>query len=54
MTKIHQNKLIKTSEIAENAGRSLQNISHAMRELEEKKMIESLTAEKLKEAHLIE
>lgn len=43
---IHENELIKTSQIAEKTGRSLQNISHAVRELEEYGLIECLTPEK--------
>jgi DNA-binding MarR family transcriptional regulator len=43
---IHENELIKASEIAEKTGRSLQNISRAMRELEEHGLIECLTPEK--------
>ena len=46
MKEIHENELIKTSEIAEKTGRSLQNISRAMRELEEHGLIECLTPEK--------
>jgi len=46
MKEIHENELIKTSEIAEKTGRSLQNISHAVRELEEQGVIECLTPEK--------
>lgn len=46
MKEIHENKLIKASEIAEKTGRSLQNISRALRELEEKDLIECITPEK--------
>ena len=46
MKAIHENELIKASEIAEKSGRSLQNISHAVRELEERELIECLTPEK--------
>ena len=46
MKEIDENELIKTSEIAEKTGRSLQNISRAMRELEEHGLIECLTPEK--------
>lgn len=35
MKELHRNELIKASEIAEKTGRSLQNISRAIRELEE-------------------
>ncbi|NJD52176.1 MAG: winged helix-turn-helix transcriptional regulator [Candidatus Methanoperedens sp.] len=43
---IQENELIKTSQIAEKTGRSLQNISHAVRELEDYGLIECLTPEK--------
>lgn len=46
MREIHENELIKASQIAEKTGRSLQNISHAIRELEEQGLIECLTPEK--------
>jgi len=46
MKEIHENELIKTSHIAQKTGRSLQNISHALRELEEHGVIECLTPEK--------
>ena len=46
MKEIHKNELIKASEIAEKTGRSLQNISRALRELEEHRLIECLTPEK--------
>jgi DNA-binding MarR family transcriptional regulator len=46
MKEIHENELIKPSDIAEKTGRSLQNISRAMRELEEYGLIECLTPEK--------
>lgn len=46
MNEIHENELIKASEISEKTGRSLQNISRAMRELEEHGLIECLTPEK--------
>ena len=46
MKEIHENELIKASEIAEKTGRSLQNISRAMRELGEHGLIECLTPEK--------
>ncbi len=46
MKEIHENELIKASEIAEKTGRSLQNISRALRELEEYGLIECLTPEK--------
>jgi len=43
MKELHRNELIKASEIAEKTGRSLQNISRAIRELKECGMIECLT-----------
>jgi predicted transcriptional regulator len=46
MKTIHEHGLIKASEIAEKTGRSLQNISRALRELEEYGLIECLTPEK--------
>jgi len=46
MKEIHENELIKASEISEKTERSLQNISRAMRELEEHGLIECLTPEK--------
>ncbi len=46
MKEIHENELIRTSDIAEKTGRSLQNISRAVRELEERGLIECLTPEK--------
>lgn len=46
LKEIHENELIKSSQIAEKTGRSLQNISHAIRELEEHGLIECLTPEK--------
>ncbi|MDP2841800.1 MAG: winged helix-turn-helix transcriptional regulator [Candidatus Methanoperedens sp.] len=46
MKEIPENELIKASEISEKTGRSLQNISRAMRELEEHGLIECLTPEK--------
>jgi len=46
MKEIHENGLIKAAEIAEKTGRSLQNISRALRELEEHGLIECLTPEK--------
>jgi DNA-binding MarR family transcriptional regulator len=46
MKELQKNELIKASEIAEKAGRSLQNISRAIRELEEHGLIECLTPEK--------
>lgn len=46
MREIHENELIKASGIAEKTGRSLQNISRALRELEEQGLIECLTPEK--------
>lgn len=46
MKEIHENELIKASKIAEKTGRSRQNISRAMRELEKQGLIECLTPEK--------
>ncbi len=46
MKEIHENELIKASEISEKTGRSLQNISRAIRELEKQRLIECLTYEK--------
>lgn len=46
MKEIHENELIKASQIAQKTERSLQNISRAMRELEEHGLIECLTPEK--------
>lgn len=46
MKEIHENELIKASEVAEKTERSLQNISRALRELEEHGLIECLTPEK--------
>ncbi|MDD1756528.1 MAG: MarR family transcriptional regulator [Methanomassiliicoccales archaeon] len=46
MREVHQNDVIKPSEIAERSGRSIQNISRAIHELEEHELIECLTPEK--------
>lgn len=46
MKTLHEHGIIKASEVAEKTGRSLQNISHALRELEEYGLIECLTPEK--------
>ncbi len=43
---MHEKKLIQASDIADTTGRSLQNISYAMRELEEQGLIKCLTPEK--------
>jgi len=43
---MHEKRMIQASDIAESTGRSLQNISYAMRELEEKGLIKCLTPEK--------
>jgi predicted transcriptional regulator len=40
---MHEKRLIKASDIADDSDRSLQNISYAMRELEEKGLIKCLT-----------
>jgi DNA-binding MarR family transcriptional regulator len=46
MREVHQGSIIKPSEIAEKSGRSVQNISRAVHELEENGLIECLTPEK--------
>jgi DNA-binding MarR family transcriptional regulator len=46
MREVYQNNVIKPSEIAEKSGRSVQNISRAIRELEENGLIECLTPDK--------
>lgn len=46
MKEIHENELIRTSDIAEKTGGSMQNISRAVCELEERGLIECLTPEK--------
>lgn len=43
---MHEKRLVKASDIADNSDRSLQNICFAMRELEEKGLIKCLTPEK--------
>jgi predicted transcriptional regulator len=43
---MHEKRLIKASDIADDSNRSLQNISFAMRELEDKGLIKCLTPEK--------
>jgi len=43
---MHEKRLIKASDIADDSDRSLQNISYAMREMEEKGLIRCLTPEK--------
>lgn len=43
---MHKYGLIKASDIAEKTGRSLQNISHGLRELEERGLIKCITPEK--------
>jgi len=43
---MHEKRLIKASDIAVDSDRSLQNISYAMREMEEKGLIRCLTPEK--------
>ncbi len=40
---MHEKRMIKASDIADSTDRSLQNISYAMRELEERGLIQSLT-----------
>jgi len=46
MKAIHENELIKASEIADRTGRSLQNISQAMKELEEQGLVKCINPEK--------
>ena len=46
MKTINQNDVIKASEIATKTGRSLQNISYAIRELEKYELIRCITPEK--------
>jgi len=46
MREVYLNNVIKPSEIAERSGRSVQNISRAIRELEENELIECLTPDK--------
>ena len=43
---MHEKRMIQASDIADSTDRSLQNISYAMRELEEKGLIKCLTPEK--------
>lgn len=43
---MHEKRLIKASDIADNTDRSLQNISYAIRELEKQGLIKCLTPEK--------
>ncbi len=43
---MHEKRMIKASDIADSTDRSLQNISYAMRELEERGLIQSLTPSK--------
>ncbi len=43
---MHEKRLIQASDIADSTDRSLQNISYAMRELEEQGLIQCLTPEK--------
>jgi predicted transcriptional regulator len=40
---MHEKRMIKASDIADSTDRSLQNISYAMRELEERGLVQSLT-----------
>jgi len=46
LKKMHEKRMIQAPDIAESTNRSLQNISYAMRELEEKGLIKCLTPEK--------
>lgn len=43
---MHEKRMIQASEIADSTDRSLQNISYAMRELEERGLIKCLTPDK--------
>lgn len=43
---MHEKRMIQASDIADSTGRSLQNISYAMRELEKQGLIRCLTPEK--------
>ncbi len=43
---MHEKKMIQASDIADSTERSLQNISYAMRELEESGLIQCLTPDK--------
>ncbi|MCE8423700.1 MAG: winged helix DNA-binding protein [Candidatus Methanoperedens sp.] len=43
---MHEKRMIQASDIADSTERSLQNISYAMRELEEKGLIKCLTPKK--------
>lgn len=46
MKEAHTNGVIRATELAELANRSVQNVSHAIHELEEAGLIECLTPEK--------
>jgi predicted transcriptional regulator len=46
MKEAHKNGVIRATELAELTGRSVQNISHAIHELEEADLVECLTPEK--------
>lgn len=46
MREAHENGVIRAAELAERTGRSTQNISHAIHELEEVGLMECLTPDK--------
>jgi DNA-binding MarR family transcriptional regulator len=46
MREVHENGVIRASEVAHHTGRSVQNISHAIHELESMDMVECITPEK--------
>jgi DNA-binding MarR family transcriptional regulator len=46
LREVQENEVIRPAEIAERSGRSVQNISRAVRELEEQGLIECLTPQK--------
>ncbi|MCU0861833.1 MAG: MarR family transcriptional regulator, partial [Methanomassiliicoccales archaeon] len=46
MKEVYQSTVVKPSEIAERSGRSVQNVSRAIHELEENGLIECLTPHK--------
>ena len=46
MRDVHENGIIRVSELASQSGRSIQNISRAIHELEAEGMVECITPEK--------
>lgn len=46
MRETHENGVVRAAELAERTGRSVQNISHAIHELEETGLMECLTPDK--------